>query len=251
MRKCCLFVFFAFLILPLQAQDLSLNSGDLLLELRADGGYHLFIRKKPDIASVLLTESTRDPNMRADNYAYRAGEWNPINGDEIRLLNGVPISRESGIYSLISSTVVNHPALGETFHIYLPYILYYGYPETRHGSVYLIDGTYLNIRTFALPFADYRGAFRDNPFTLEVRQERIEPPTGIYLDEAFEAFTEIARAGSGALGLVQSPAEIVLQIRELLEREAGKQLDLVICLDTTGSMRPYIDPIREKLIPML
>ncbi|MDR2543307.1 MAG: VWA domain-containing protein, partial [Treponema sp.] len=39
--------------------------------------------------------------------------------------------------------------------------------------------------------------------------------------------------------------------RELLEREAGKQLDLVICLDTTGSMRPYIDPIREKLIPML
>jgi len=98
------FVLFAVLGISLQAQDLSIASGDLLLEMRADGGFHLFIKKKPDISSVLLTESTRDPSMRADNYAYRAAEWNAINGDEVRLLNGTPIPRESRIYSLISST---------------------------------------------------------------------------------------------------------------------------------------------------
>jgi len=252
MRKCFLglLIFLGFSVLS--AQDLSLTAGDLLLELRADGGFHLFIRKKPDIASVLLTETTRDPNLQADNYAYRAGEWNAINGDEIRILNGVPIPRESRIYSLISSTVVNHPALGHAFHIYIPYILYYGYEGARHGEVYLTDGTFLNVRTFSLPYADYRGAFRDNPFSLEARQEPLPgPPEGIYLKEALEAFTEIAKSGSGELVYVRGPDDVVDQIKTLLEKEKGKTLDLVICLDTTNSMRKYIDPVRARLVPML
>jgi len=236
----------------LSAQDLSLNSGDLLLEMRADGGFHLFVRKKPDISSVLLTETTRDPNMSADNYAYRAAEWNPINGDEVRILNGVPIPRESRIYSLISSTVVNHPVLGQAFHIYIPYILYYGYAGSRHGEVYLTDGTFLNIRTFALPYADYRGSFRDNPFMLEARQEMPPgPPQGNYLAEAVTAFSEIARAGSGEFIMSQGPDDVISHIRAVLERERGKTLDIVICIDTTNSMRRYIDPVRTGLIPML
>jgi len=231
---------------------LSINQGDLLLELRPDGGFHLFIRKKPDVSSVLLTETTRDPNMRLDNYAYRAGEWNSINGDEIRFLNGVPIPRESRVYSLISSTVVNHPSFGPSFHIYIPYILYYGYEGGRSGEVYLTDGTFLNIRTFALPYADYRGAYRDNPFRLEARQELPPgPPQGIYMPETLTAFREIARTGSGELVLVQNPEEIVEQVRLLLEKESGKTLDLVICIDTTSSMRKYIDQVRIQLIPML
>ena len=237
----------------LHAQDLTIAPGDLRLELRADGGFHLFIRKKPDISSVLLTESTRDPAMRADNYAYRAGEWNPINGDEIRLLNGVPISRESRIYSLISSTVVNHQELGEAFHIYIPYILYYGYAEGRHGEVYLTDGTFLNIRAFALPYADYRGAFRDNPFLLEARQEppAAQPPDRVYIPEAASAFTEIARAGGGDFIYSSGPDDVVNLIRTILERERGKTLDIVICMDTTNSMRRYIDSVRARLIPAL
>ncbi|MCL2266968.1 MAG: hypothetical protein FWC17_04290 [Treponema sp.] len=191
MKKCIFLLIFLAGFQGLYAQDLSLNTGDLLLELRADGGFHLFIRKKPDISSVLLTESTRDPAMLADNYAYRAGEWNPINGDEIRILNGVPIPRESNIFSLISSTMVNHPVLGQAFHIYIPYILYYGYEDSRHGEVYLTDGTFLNIRTFSLPYADYRGSFRDNPFRLEATQEPLQgPPAGIYLAETLNAFSD-------------------------------------------------------------
>ena len=190
--------------------------------------------------------------MRSDNYAYRAGEWNPINGDEIRLLNGVPITRESRIYSLVSSTVVNHPVLGESFHIYIPYVLYYGYPDTRHGEVYLTNGTFLNIRTFALPYADYRGAFRDNPFILEARQEPLPGPTqGRYFPETITAFTEIARSGSGDLIFSQNPDDVADLIRQILQKERGKTLDLVICLDTTNSMRKYIDAVRTSLIPML
>ena len=246
------FVLFAVLGFSLLAQDLSITSGDLLLEMRADGGFHLFIKKKPDISSVLLTESTRDPAMQADNYAYRAGEWNAINGDEVRLLNGTPIPRESRIFSLVSSTVVNHPALGNAFHIYIPHTLYYGYEGGRHGEVYLTDGTFLNIRAFALPYADYRGAFRDNPFMLEAKQEAPSgPPEGIYLRETVDAFSQIAKDGSGELIYSRGPDDIVDLINTALDKEKGNSLDIVICLDTTNSMRKYIDALRERLIPTL
>jgi len=201
---------------------------------------------------VLLTETTRDPTLQADNYAYRAGEWNAINGDEVRILNGVPIPKESKIYSLISSTVENHPVLGQAFHIYIPYILYYGYAPGRHGEVYLTDGTFLNIRAFSLPYADYRGSFRDNPFILEARQEPPPGPTeGQYTKETVEAFTEIAKSGNGELILSHSPDDIADLIKDALEKEKGKTLDIVICLDTTNSMKKYIDSVRLKLIPML
>jgi len=253
-KRRVIFALLAVLGFSLQAQDLSIASGDLLLELRADGGFHLFIRKKPDISSVLLTETTRDPAMQADNYAYRAGEWNAVNGDEVRLLNGSPIPRESRIYSLISSTVESHPALGSAFHIYIPYILYYGYEGGRHGEVYLTDGTFLNIRAFALPYADYRGAFRDNPFMLEAKQEAPASPaqgTATYMRETLDAFSQIARDGSGELIYSNGPDDVVENIRAALEREKGKTLDIVICLDTTNSMRKYIDALRQRLIPAL
>jgi hypothetical protein len=246
------FVLFILISFSLFAQDLTITTDDLHLELRPDGGFHLFIRKKTDISSVLITESTRDPAMMADNYAYRAGEWNPINGDEIRLLNGIPIPRESRIYSLISSTVVEHPLLGPSFHIYLPYILYYGYQGGRHGEVYLTDGTFLNIRAFSLPYADYRGAFRDNPFVLEARQEaQAGLPEGTYITEAVTAFTQIARAGGGEIIFSRGPDDVVDIISSLLEREINNSIDIVICLDTTNSMRRYVDPLRTRLVPAL
>ena len=234
----------------LYAQDVSLGSGDLRIEQRVDGGFHLFIRKKPDIGSVLLTESTRDPSFRSENYAYRAPEWNAVNGNEIRVLDGVPIPRENRIFSLIDSTPENHPELGEAFHIYIPYILNYGYEGGRHGEVYVVDGTYLNVRAFSLPYADYRGNFKDNPFVLRVRpQEPLPgPPEGNYMKDTVEAFTTIA---TGDLIYASGPADLVDRIREELVKETGKTVDIVLCLDTTGSMRDDINAIRRQLIPML
>ncbi|MDR0442320.1 MAG: VWA domain-containing protein [Treponema sp.] len=234
------------------SQDLNISSGDLRIELRTDGGFHLFIRKKPGIASVLLTESTRDPALQSDNYAYRTAEWNPVNGGEIRIIDGIPLPRESRIYSLVSSTPVSHAEFGQAFHIYIPYVLYYGYAPGRHGEVYVKDGTYLNIRAFSLPYADYRGSFKDNPFVLEASQlPPPGPPAGNFLKEAVDKFNEIAKTGGGDLIYAGGTDDLTDKIRDTLQKERGRYIDIVICLDTTGSMKKYIDPVREKLIPML
>ena len=232
-------------------QDLSLAADDLRIELRADGGVHLFIRRTPDIASVLITESTRDPSGMAHNFAYRAREWNPINGDEIRLLDGIPIPRESGIFSLVSSTPVPHPELGQAFHIYIPWVLEYGHPPGRHGEVHVRDGTYFNVRAFNLPFADYRGNFADNPFVLQALQPPPERPAGVFMPEAERAFIRITQEGRGEIAYAALPEEIIPTIEQLLRQEAGTAIDIVICLDTTGSMRPYMDEIQRMLVPML
>jgi hypothetical protein len=233
-------------------QDLSINAEDLRIEQRVDGGFHLFIRKKPGISSVLITESTRDPALREDNYAYRTARWNEINSDEIRILNGAPIPREDRIWSLIDSTPETHPELGAAFHIYIPYLLYYGYENTRHGEVYVVDGTYLNIRSFSLPYGDYRGRFMDNPYVLRVTQKPLEgPPEGNFMKDTVEAFTEIAEAGHGDLVYSTGTDDLVQKIGAILDKEKGKTLDLVLCLDTTSSMQDDIDSVRKALIPML
>ena len=78
--------------LPLFSQGAGQNAllispADLRIE-KVEGGSNLFIRKKPGLESVMLTETTKDPLGKEDNYAYRAREWNPVNGDEKRILDG-------------------------------------------------------------------------------------------------------------------------------------------------------------------
>ena len=244
-----LLCFLIFLGAGVFAQDLVINPADLRIEQRVDGGFHLFIRKKPGIASVLLTETTRDPTLQSDNYAYRAPEWNAVNGDEIRLLDGAPIPKESKIYSLIDSTPEPDAQFGEAFHIYIPYILEYGYAWSRHGEVYITDGTYFNIRAFALPYGDYREAFKDNPYILRVTQKPLAgPPEGNFMKDTVDAFKEIA---SGELVYSTGAEDLVDKIRDILEALQGDEVDVVLCLDTTESMKDDIDPVRRMLIPVL
>jgi hypothetical protein len=234
-------------------QDIAIGPGDLRIEQRTDGGFHLYIRKKTGISSVLLTESTRDPGGQADNFAYRAREWNAVNGDEIRLIDGLPIPKERRLYSIIDSTPENHPELGPAFHLYLPYIMIYGSEDSRHGEVYVRDGVYINIRSFALPYGDYRGAFRDNPYRLQVTQKIPETPPVPegYMRDTVESFGEISSSGHGELIYSTGPDDLVDRIQQVLERERGKTVDLVLCLDTTSSMKNDIDAVRQRLIPML
>jgi hypothetical protein len=233
-------------------KDLIILQEDTRIEQRVDGGFHLFIRKKPDIASVLLTETTKDPSLQEANYAYRDSQWNPINGDEVRLLNDAPIARTSRIWSLIDSTTEAHPEFGEAFHIYIPYILNYGYAYTRHGEVYVQNGTYFNIRAFALPYGDYRGAFRDNPFVLQVTQKPLEgPPDGNYMRETINGFADITTSNEGDLVWSREPKDLVDKIKGILEKERRKTLDVVICLDTTASMRDDIAAVKAELPNLL
>jgi hypothetical protein len=242
------FVALALGVSSLAAQDLGIGAADLRVTQGADGGFHLYIRKKPAINSVLLTESVRDPAMREDNYAYRAAEWNTINGDELRLVDGEILPQESNLWSLIDSTPERHSELGEAFHIYIPYIIYYGYPWTRNGEIYVGNGTYFNIRAFEKPYADYTGAFRDNSFLLEVAQRPLAgPPSGNYMKDTEDAFREIARTERGEAVRSAGPSDLIAAISGILRKERGNSLDIVFALDTTASMKDDIAAIRESL----
>lgn len=242
------------LSLGLAAQDLSIGPGDVRIIQSPEGGYHLYIRKKPGVSSVILTETTKDPAMKESNYAYRALEYNPINGDEKRLLNGEFISPEKKIWSLIDSTPEVDTPLGEAFHVWIPYVIAYGYDWSRNGETQVLDGTFINIRAFSKPFGDYSGAFADNPFKMRVTQKaivRADPPKGeIFMKETVSTFAEMAEKSSGKTLYATGPSDIVPMVSGLLVG-GERGLDLVFVLDATESMKDDIVMVREELVPSL
>jgi hypothetical protein len=244
------------------APALSIGPEDLRIEQRTDGGYHLYIRKKAGLASILLTESTKDPSHHADNYAYRAAEWNPVNGDEKRILDGSFLKPESKIWSLIDSTPEPDAQFGEAFHIFIPWVVVWGYSWSRQGQTYIHDGTFVNLRAFSLPYADYRGAFQDNPYLVTVTQVPHTPPPETpptspkeegkadlsrYMPSTVDSFKDIASAGKGRAILASGPEDIAPQLASILDASHGRSLDLVICIDTTDSMTDDIAAVKAAV----
>lgn len=238
----------------LSGQDLVIGPEDIAITQSPKGGYNLYIRKKPGLGSVLLTETTRDPDLKADNYAYRALEYNPVNGNEKRMLDGEFISPEKKLWSLIDSTPISDSPVGEAFHIWIPYVIAYGYEWSRQGEVQVLDGTYINIRAFEKPYADYSGAFADNPYRMRFTQKPVvsaPPDDTAYMDETVRTFTELAEQSAGSVFYAKGPQEIVPRIRSLLEKPSGRSLDLVFVIDATESMVDDIEEVREMVVPML
>ena len=158
MKKFCCFLMFGILfIFDVYSLDLSLKSSDVLVQKDENVGYHIFIKQKEGVNSVLLTETSKDPTNKVANYAYRSEEWNEVNGNEKRILDGKFLESEYSKNSIVDSTVENHKTLGNAFHLYIPEKLIYGYPWTRNGEVLIETGTFVSIRTFAKPYADYSG----------------------------------------------------------------------------------------------
>ena len=258
----------------LGADPLRLGADDVRINPSRDGGYELLIRARDGIGSVLITESTADPERRQASYALRNPEWHPVNGDEPRKLDGAFLNAQAqGRYFLVSSTVYDSPSMGAAYRIYVPYVVEYGYPWTRSGELYVGDGSWLNIRTFSLPYADYDGGFRDNPFVIRVSQptppdppsttdpatadgtvagdatEAVRPlPPEAHLVLAREVFDRIAQTTDGEARRLAAPADIVDAVSSLLG-DAG--IDLALVIDTTGSMRESIDHVRRDLVPRL
>jgi len=226
--------------------DLTIGTNDVRIAARNDGGYDLYVRAKPGVASILLTETTKDPAMKADNFAYRAMDYNDVNGNEIRLLNGKQLPSTSKLYSLISSTPLSDAAFGQAFHILIPPVLIYGYQWSRSGTVAVGQGTYINIRAFEKRYADYGGAFHDNPYMITISTKPISPPS--------EPAT-VATASALQEQVVSPPPpkdnRPSSRITALIDTSHGQSLDLVLCLDTTASMEPYFDDIRKNLGPLL
>ena len=253
-RKFLWILVVGFLSVFLEAEDLSLSKEDLLVIQNPKGGYHLYIKAKPDIKSVLLTETTKDPDLKLDNYAYRDPNYNEINGDEKRLLNGEFLLPEKKLYSLIDSTPEKNTPLGEAYHIWIPYIILYGYDWSRSGEVEVKDGTFFNIRTFSKPYGDYTGNFQDNPFTLRVTQKPVEkdpPPDLSYSDEAVKTFTDLADTTEGEMIYAKGPEDILSTIKEILKKGEKDHLDLLFALDSTESMKDDIEEVRKNISSML
>lgn len=148
-----------------QDKGLKVPPENIVISARPDGtGYDLYVKKTERINSILLTESIKDYSGNNDSYAYRATEYNPINGDEIRYLNDLRLDSEYSKYSLVDSTPEKTPFFDEAFHIYIPPKLVFGYEWSRNGQVEIGNRTFINIRAFERPYADHSGAFADSPY---------------------------------------------------------------------------------------
>lgn len=254
-----------------ETPEMQVLADDVLLIPHADetgkkNGFDLYVRKKDSIKSVMLVETTKDPEGKEANYAYRAAEWNSVNGDEIRYLNGRELNSQSAKYSLISSTVTRHEKLGECFHIYIPQVLHYGYPWTRHGTVSITKGTFINIRTFEKPYGDYTGRYMDNAFMFdfgkapekkpepepEVIPEPVPEPEVVLTDDynsvAAEKFAEIAKDG---VIYYSKPEKLTEDLLKAVEDMGNGVADVVFAIDTTGSMKDDMEMLKSEWVPAL
>ena len=250
-----------------------------------NGGYHLYVRKRPNVNSILLTETTKDPAGKSDSYAYRAKEYNKINGDEVRYLDGKKLESEGAKYSLVDSTVEKTKVFGtsaevEAFHIYIPETIVYGYEWSRHGEVKIGKGTFINIRSFEKPYADYTGDYMDSPFMFDLKvqkktvkkpapkpqpkpapapepepveePEALEEPETVLTDDYNPVASEKFKEMSDDIIYSKGPETIIEDIRGLLEDiEDKNNLDLVFAIDATGSMKNDIDKLKSDMQPLL
>jgi hypothetical protein len=238
-------------VLALPAAGQRLTGADVVIDEGVDGGYHLYVRAE-GFGSVLLTESTADPRQLEAVYALRNPDYHPVNGDEQRMLDGEFLDSAYSRFSIIDSNPEPHPDLGEAFHLYVPYVVVYGNPWGRSGELQILDGAYLNIRTFPEPYGDYRGGFADNPFVLRLEQRVIPgPPEGNFMEATVESYTDIAERGGGEAIYSLGEEDVITKLDEILDGLSGRSLDLVLALDTTKSMENDIPHLRADLVPML
>lgn len=225
-------------------------------------GYHLYVRKLPAVESIMLVETTKDPEGKSDSYAYRALEYNTINGDEIRYLNGKKLESEYSKFSLVDSSAEKDTEFEEAFHIYIPYEMEFGYPWARNGKVTISRGTFINIRSFEKKYGDYSGAYYDNAYMFDlgpkvkIPHEKTENPkkgeipvlTDDYNPVATQRFSEI----SDFLTFSKGPETIIDDIMASLESINPKnKADVVFAIDATGSMKDDIEKLRNEWIPRL
>ena len=277
-----IFMMFSCLTGAFAADDMLIHPEDIRLvyddeaDFSTSPGYHLYIRKKSGIESVMLVETTKDPEGKEDNYSYRALDYNSVNGDEVRYLDGKVLDSKYSKYSLIDSTAEPDPVFGEAFHIFIPSELAYGYPWSRNGLVKIGRGTFINIRSFEKKYGDYSGSYADNAYMFDlgkpvVKEKTLPPPekkeeplpapieepevivlTDDYNPVAAETFRNIAAFGGGEMVYSKGPETLPDDIMAALDRIRNKdRADVVFAIDTTGSMKDDIQKLREVWVPQL
>lgn len=229
----------AFLILTAisaSADDLVILPGDAYIELTENAdGFDLYIRAKPGLGSVLITESSADPQLKADSFAFRAWDYNSINGNEKRILDGKFLESERDLFFLLDSTPEPNELLEYAYRVYIPFQLTYGYPWSREGQIEVHRGTWLNVRAFERPYADYDGGWNDNPFVLSMKELPPPPEPEVLMIED---------------GPVNNVEEAVERIVEIIGNSGGN-IDVVLVVDTTVSMKDDVVFIKDSLVPLV
>jgi len=234
---------------------LIITTDDLKIEQSLDGGYYLYIKKKPYTESVMITESTEDPEYSNASYALRSMKFYEENGDEKRILDGEFLNTKSSKYALIDSTAEMYKGFGEAFRIFIPYIIYYGYNWTRHGEIEVRDGTYMNIKTFNKKYQDYSGRYKDNPFILRIEEEQVlkeeEEDGKSFIKEAEDKYQCLANSTDGVLVKTEKNDTMVDAITNIINennKEDDEILEVVLVIDTTSSMKSEFEYLKEHFI---
>ncbi|NNM67618.1 MAG: VWA domain-containing protein [Spirochaetales bacterium] len=234
-----------------QALLLTLQKTDVRLQAFSDG-YHLIIRAKPGLKSVLMTEAFELPTHKLATYSFRSLEPNSWNEKEKRILNG-KFLKEPNTY-LVSSTLHDDPYFGKAFVILLPQEVVYGFkgvPGARWGKVNVSQelsnpgsAFWFSLRAFAKPWADYSGPYKDNAFELKsVAVTQVLPvDRGKYV-KGFEALFD--RLGSNYKS--KDPQDAIQHVQSFFHDNE----DVVLCIDTTQSMAKDMVAFRAGLLKTL
>ncbi len=243
-------------------ESLKIDPDDLRIEdAPAEQGVYLYVRKNPELRSVLITESAEREDNAAATYAFRTYAYHSENGQERRILNGdfIHPKTDEGYY-IIDSTPKPDEAFGQAFVLFLPYKMHFGYHNTRKGVIDLEEGgAYISVRAFTTLYADYEGEYRDNSFYIQKQvfvvktsQESSTPEEPVYDTTTVNSFRAIAEEHGTLPTFISEDSPITDSIKELLLRvPRDASLDIVIALDTTRSMTDDIDEIRANLVPAL
>ena len=242
---------FAFALSTLGADPLVLKSTDVRVVPR-DDGFHLVIRQLPGLASVMITDAYELPDHRLATYSWRGLEPNAVNGAEKRLLNGKFLPGPN-LY-LISSTVTADPLFGPALEVLIPPTMEYGsstLPNSRYQRLVVADElakpagkVWFSIRTFAKPYQDYTGAYKDNAFELSaiVVEQALPLDHSYYVKGNEDLFRRL-----GALYKSHDADDGAKFVKTLFR----DNLDLVLCLDLTKSMTIDLEALKKDLLPGL
>ena len=254
MKRCAVFLgFLSLLSLPGALSAQTLTGTDVRVVPR-DDGLHLIVRQIPGLASVMLTEAFELPDHKIATYSWKGLAPNSVNGAEKRLLDGKFLKTPN--LFLISSTVVADPLFGPSFEVLIPPQLEYGSktaPNSRYGTLDVTaelakpEGkVWFSIRTFAKPYQDYTGAYKDNAFELSsivVEQVSTLPLDGSYYvkgnEDLFRRLGDTYKAYDAAAGV------------KFLKTLFRENLDLVVLLDLTKSMTVDLKALKADLLPEL
>ena len=246
------------------ANDIQLQAGELYIEyIPGEDGFHLWVENKAAIGSILITDHTDDPEKKQPVYALRAQSYNIYNGDEKRLLQGKFLPKE--LYSLIDSTPETNPYFPRgAFHIFIPFTVVYGYAWSRSGSKKIGRGSWLNIRTFRKPYADYSAPFHDNPFVLSMPQLP-KDPSAAPKPESKILPSVVSKTLSEPEKLPEKPVKpekpakkppaaalaALSDIDQKIEDLSQNTIDVALVLDTTISMRDNVEFLKKELLPLV